>query len=593
MPETNQPVTNQTVARAFSDMGSALELLGANPFRSASNNRVARGIRDMTESLADLVSEDLATAVARLSALPGIGKGSAEKIVELVETGTMTEHESLMAKVPRGLFDVLDVPGVGPKAARAMWQQLGIESIDDLMAQIDSDAFRTLPRMGEKTIANLKEAVTFRARTAARTPIGQALPIAIELREALAGLPGVERAAFAGSLRRGEETIGDLDFLVSATEPEAVAEFFVGGEGVTKVLAHGATKCSVRFERGRVAIQADLRLVPIEAFGAALMYFTGSKEHNVRMRERSIKRGMRLNEYGLFEGNEERPQDLGKVPVAAADEEAIYAALDLPFIPPELRQGHTELEQPPTARLIELSDIKAELHAHTVASDGKMSIEELTQCARNRGFHTIAVTDHSVSQVIANGLDAGRMRDHVEAVRAVAARIEGITVLAGSEVDILADGSLDYDDELLALLDMVVASPHAALRQDPEAATARLLKAIAHPMVRIIGHPTGRLINRREGLSPDMSALYRAAAEHDTALELNANSQRLDLRDRHVRGAREQGCAIAIDTDAHRAENFDQLVYGVLTARRAGLEPEGCINTWPAEKLHAWLRAGR
>ncbi len=592
-PVTRQPVTNDEVARAFADMATALELLGANRFRTASNSRVAREIRDMTTNLADLVNEDPATAVARLCALPGIGKGSAEKIVELMETGAMNEHQKLMAEVPRGLFDVLDVPGIGPKAARVMWQELEIESVDDLMAQIDTEAFRALPRMGEKTIANIKEAVAFRAQTASRTPIGQALPIAREIHEALAALPGVERAAYAGSLRRGEETIGDLDFLVSSSEPEAVAEFFVNAEGVTKVLAHGATKCSVRLERGRVAIQADLRLVPLEAFGAALMYFTGSKEHNVRMRERSIKRGMRLNEYGLFEGNEERPQDLGKAPVAAADEEAIYAALELPFIPPELRQGHAELDQPPTARLIELNDIKAELHAHTVASDGSMSIEELAQCARNRGYHTIAVTDHSVSQVIANGLDADRLRDHVDAVRAVAARIEDISVLAGSEVDILADGSLDYDDEILALLDVVVASPHAALRQDPEAATARLLKAIAHPLVRIIGHPTGRLINRREGLSPDMSALYRAAAEHDTALELNANSQRLDLRDRHVRGAREQGCAIALDTDAHREENFDQLVYGVLTARRAGLEPEGCINTWPAEKLHTWLRAGR
>jgi len=582
--------TNQALERIFSEMATALELLGANRFRAASNNRVAREIHELGEDLGMVVRQAPARAVARLSKLPGIGKGSAEKIVEYVEKGQVFEHAALMAQVPRGLFAVLEVPGIGPKAARAMWQQLGIESIEDLMAQIDSEAFGSLPRMGEKTRANIKEAVLFRARSIRRTPLGQALPMALALRDELAALPGVTRADFAGSLRRGEETVGDLDLLVAAEDEAAAGAFFVSRPQVTRVLARGDTKCSVRLEEGRAVIQADLRMVPEAAYGAALLYFTGSKEHNVLLRERAIKKGMRLNEYGLFAGDDPRPQDLGKTPLAAESEQAIYRALDLPFIAPELRQGLREVDDPPAIELIEVSDLRAELHAHTTASDGRMSIEELAQCARAHGLHTVAVTDHSRSQVIAGGLDAARLREHVAAVRAVAERIEGITVLAGSEVDILPDGSLDYDDELLALLDVVVASPHAALRQDPAAATARLLAAIAHPRVHIIGHPTGRLINRRAGLAPDIGALVDAAVRHDTALEVNANSQRLDLRDIHVRAALARGAKIAINTDAHRPEGFEQVIFGVLTARRGGLEAESCVNAWPAERLHRWLR---
>jgi DNA polymerase (family 10) len=312
----------------------------------------------------------------------------------------------------------------------------------------------------------------------------------------------------------------------------------------------------------------------------------------VRLREIAIRRGLRLNEYGLFEGTEERPQESGREPVAAATEEEIYDALGLPFIEPELREDRGELDREPP-KLIELGDVRAELHAHTTASDGKLSIEELARCAIDRGFHTLAITDHSPSQVIANGLDPVRLRRHVEAVREADAKISGIRLLAGSEVDVLGDGRLDYDDDLLAELDVVVASPHAALRQSPEAATERLLRAIRHPLVHVLGHPTGRLINRREGLSPDMNALFEAAVEHDVALELNANWHRLDLRDAHLRSALDRGCKIAIDTDAHREEHFDFLVYGILTARRAGMEAAACINCWPADELLAWLRSKR
>ena len=584
--------TNEALYQIFSEMASALELLGANPFRSVSNNRVAREIRDLTDDIAEVAGADLSTAVGRLSALSGIGKGSAKRIVEFLETGEVAEHQALMAKVPEGLFAVLAVPGIGPKAARLMWQDLEIASIADLKAQIDTPAFAALPRMGAKKIENIRQAIQFSEQAGERIPIGKALPIAEALLDALAALPGVDKADYCGSLRRGRETIGDIDFLVTCTDPDVVRTFFTEGPSVTQVLANGETKCSVRLETDGVAVQADLRLVPAEVYGAALMYFTGSKDHNVRLRERSIKRGMRLNEYGLFEGNEERPQDRGQAPVAAATEEAIYAALELPFIAPELREDRGELDRAPV-RLIEVSDIGAELHSHTTASDGRLSIEALALAARARGLHTIAITDHSVSQVIANGLTPERLVEHMAAIRAVDARLDDIAVLAGAEVDILADGRLDYEDSLLAQLDVVVASPHAALGQDSASATARLLAAIRHPLVHVIGHPTGRVINRRAGLDPDMTTLYRAAAEHGTALEINANPRRLDLRDNHVRGALAHGCVLAIDTDAHRQENFELLRYGVLTGRRGGLTPEVCINTWSHDDLTAWLKRKR
>ncbi len=584
--------TNRELSKLFGQMAAALELLGANRFRVNAHQRVARLLKDLTEDVAALVEEDPATAVKRLAELPGIGKGSAEKLVEYVQTGAMEEHGKLLQEVPKGLFEVLDIPGIGPKAAKLMWDQLGITSVADLKAKIDSPEFVALPRMGQKSIDNIKKAIAFSEKAGSRVPIGIARPLAIELRQALAAVPGVQRVEYAGSLRRGRETIGDLDFLVAAEDPEAVREHFVSLPAVTQVLARGETKCSVRLEVQGVVVQADLRLVPEATYGAALMYFTGSKEHNVRLRERALQRGQRLNEYGLFAGTDERPQDTGQLPLAVT-EEAIYQTLELPFIAPELRQDRGEFEGQAPVRLIELADIRAELHAHTIASDGSLTIDQLAAEARRRGFHTLAITDHSQSSVIANGLKPDRLRRHIEAVREADQRIDGIRLLAGSEVDILIDGSLDYDDDLLAELDAVVASPHASLRQEPAVATARLLRAIRHPLVHIVGHPTGRIINRREGLAPDMGALFAAAVEHDTALELNANWQRLDLRDTHLRSALVAGCKIAIDTDAHDTPHFDFLIYGVLTARRAGLIAERCINTWSADRLHSWLRSKR
>lgn len=582
---------NKELARIFGQIAAALELLEANRFRINAHTRVARIFRDMTEDIAQVVAEDPATAIKRLTKIQGIGKATAEKIVEFLEHGTVTEHQELLQQVPSGVFDLLEIPGIGPKAAQAMWKELGITSVAELKERLDSPELQALPRMGKKTIENIRQAIAFSEQTQDRIPLGLALPIAEQLVEALRQVPGVAKAEYAGSLRRGRETIGDLDFLVATDDPEAARQRFTTDPAVTQVLAQGDTKCSVRLSILNVAVQADLRLVPEASYGAALMYFTGSKEHNIKLREIAIKQNKRLNEYGLFAGTDERPQDRQSTPLAV-EEADIYESLGLPFIEPERREDRGELDETPRP-LIQLSDIRSELHSHTTASDGKLSIDEMAQAAKARGYHTLAITDHSQSQVIANGLEPGRLRRHIEAIREANERIEGITLLAGSEVDILIDGRLDYDDDLLAELDLVVASPHASLRQDPATATERLLAAIRHPLVHIIGHPTGRIINRREGLSPDMNALFDAASEHDTALELNANWNRLDLRDTHLRTALSMGCKIAINTDAHRDAHLNFITYGILTARRASMQPEACINTWEAETLHDWLRSKR
>jgi len=608
--------TNDALARIFEEMADVLELSGANPFRVNAHRRVAR----VLESL----GEDAASIVARnpddLTSIEGIGDGSAKKIIEFVNTGRIAEHDELLREIPPQLPQLLKVQGLGPKTVRMLWQEAGIDSIASLKAALEAGKLDGLPRLGAKTIANLRESLEFLEHAGERIRLGDAMPVAESLVQFLAGRPGVEQAAFAGSLRRGRETIGDLDLLVAASTPAPIAEAFatmgtrsVEMKGapagvsrsksvstrapsaplptVTKVLGHGDTKVSVRLND---RIQADLRIVPPDSFGAALLYFTGSKEHNVRLRERAIAQGMRLNEYGLFtDDGEAAPQDRGVRPLASKTEEQIYKRLGLPWIPPELREDRGECNGLVPAELVSLEDIRCELHAHTTASDGAMSIDELVAAARARGFHTIAVTDHSRSSVQANGLSPERLLVHIEAVRAAERRIGGIRVLAGSEVDIHADGSLDYDDDLLGQLDIVIASPHASLRQEPSKATARLITAIRHPMVHIIGHPTGRIINGRPGLEPDMAAVVAAAREAGTALEVNAHHLRLDLRDSHVRLAVEAGVPIAINCDVHGEGDFDELRYGVMTARRGWLTKSLCLNAWPAAKLHEWLRSKR
>ncbi len=613
---------NEAVAERLSRIARLQDLLGEDKFKAISHDRAARVIEGLAFDIATIADDP-----AKLREIEGIGPKIADKIAEFARTGKMAELVELEAKVPPGVLALMNIPGLGPKTVATLWKEGGVKDLASLKKIIADGSILSLPRMGAKSVEKLRESIDLAEQSGARLPLGLAAPVGERFVSAMAKVKGVKQAAFAGSLRRGRETIGDIDVLVAAADADAahVAGAFRALPGVSQVLAAGDRRSSVRARiapesarfsvEGRAGeadvgptVQVDLRVVPPASWGAALMYFTGSKEFNIRLRERSLRMGLTLNEYGLFpeDGDQTPPQQRGVEPVASETEEEIFHALKLAYIPPELREDRGEIDRAERAfagaktraarhaaavveGLVELADIKAELHAHTTASDGRMSIEGLARSAKQRGFHTIAVTDHSRSSVIANGLSAERLREHVAAIHAARKRVRGVHILAGSEVDILADGSLDYDDRTLALLDVVVASPHNALSQEPEAATGRLVRAIESGRVHILGHPTGRLINRRAGLSPDMARVIAAARAHDVALEINAHWMRLDLRDTHVRAAVDAGCLIAIDCDVHAEGDFDNLRFGVQTARRGWLPAEQCVNTWSAARLAKWL----
>lgn len=592
------PQLNAQLAAMFERMADVLQLLDANKFKVNAYQRAARSLETLEDDLAQMDE-------AQMKKIPGLGASMVAHIREYLDTGRIAEFDELTSQIPAGVFELLDVPGLGPKTVALFWKDAGVDSVAALKKALATGELESLPRMGRKKLEGIAKSLAFMESAGDRTRIDVAMPLAEWIVDQLKGLPGVERIDFAGSLRRGQETIGDIDILVAADAPHApqIAEAFTQLPIVADVIAHGQSKCSIRTTQDAGRMQVDLRLVPPGSYGAALMYFTGSKEHNVRLRERAIAQGMTLNEYGLWredagdaaaEGKKKAGQKDAERLVAADTEEHLYEALGLPWIAPPLREDRGELklaEAGELPRLIELGDIKAELHAHTHASDGSWSIEQLARAAADRGFHTVAVTDHSKSSVQANGLSIDRLHRHIDAVHAVAKKLQGvIAVLAGSEVDILGDGTLDYPDEVLARLDVVVASPHVALSQEPDKATARLLKALENPYVHILGHPTGRLVGRRPGLSPDIKQLVKAAAEHGVALEINANGYRLDLRDTHAKLALDAGCMLAIDTDAHGLDNLDQLRYGVLTAQRAGATAQQVINCLDAAALRRWLR---
>ena len=577
---------NKQLAQIFQQMADVNQVLGGNRFKTIALEKGARVLKDFVKDVSDVDPKDILQ-------VDGIGKGIAQKIEEFLRTGQVEEHQEMIAEVPAGVLQMLDIPGLGPKGVAQLWNDGGVESIDELKAKIEDGSLESLKGFGKKKLEKLSQSIAFAEKAGERTNIGYALPLALAIIDELKDIKGVKQIDYAGSLRRGKETIGDIDLLVGASEKDAAAimQAFVELQMVGEVLGHGETKSSIRSTDDFRNIQVDLRVVDPKHYGAALMYFTGSKEHNVKVRERALSMGYTLNEYALAEKDDKTKQ------VETKTEEAIYNKLNLAWIAPELREDRGEIalaEQGDLPDLVEIKDIKADLHTHTTASDGTWSIEENALAYAERGFHTVAITDHSKGQVQANGLSDERLVQHIEAVRKVAKKLKDkITVLAGSEVDILSDGKLDYPDELLAELDVVVASPHAALSQEPKKATARLLKAIGNPYVTMIGHPTGRLVNRREGLSPDMEALIKAAADRGIAMEINANHWRLDLRDTHARLALEHGVKLAINTDAHGKGDLSQLPYGVLTARRAGATKKDIINCMTAAGLAKWLASTR
>ena len=564
---------NLQLADVFDQIADLMELIGEDPFRINSYRKAARTLEDLGENIEQMAGS------GRLTDLPGIGKGSAERIEQFLKTGKIQIHEELLAKVPSSLLELRRIPGMGPKTLALAWKQLKITDMSGLTRAIDQGKLQALPGMGEKKAAVIKQGIEFLRRSAGRTPLGIALPLAEQLVEQLKLIKGVKQVQLAGSLRRWSETVGDIDILVQASDGPAVIDEFVKFPQVKQVLSAGRTKGSVRTDED---IQVDLRVVEARSFGTALQYFTGSKEHNVALREIALKHKWKLNEYGLFAGDKQ---------LAGAREEDIYAKLGLPWMPPELRQNRGEIQQADNLpKLIELNDIRGDIHLHTTASDGRNSIEQMAQAGRQMGYEYIVITEHSQSSRIAGGLNPQQMARHAKNIRKVAEGFKDIAVLVGVEVDILAEGTLDYPDSLLSELDLVIASIHSGLGQDSKIITGRLLKAMENRHVDVIGHPTGRLLGQRQPSAVDVSELITQAVATGTALELNASWQRLDLKDVHLRQAKAGGAKIAIGTDAHGTEQLNYMVFGLYTARRGWLEKSDVLNCLPLKKFKQWLK---
>ncbi|MBX3395452.1 MAG: DNA polymerase/3'-5' exonuclease PolX [Phycisphaerae bacterium] len=570
---------NKEVSAVLDDIADLLEITGEQSFRINSYRRAARTVKDLTQDI-----EDLARA-GELGMLPGIGKGMASKIEEFLADGRIGMHDELLATVPSGLPALLGISGMGPKKVALAWKQLGVTCIGDLKRVIASGEFVKLKGMGAKSVDQIAKGIELLERTSGRTPLGIAWPLAEELAGAMRAVKGVRRVEIAGSLRRGCETIGDVDLLCEADDGPSVVGAFVALPQSRRVLASGDTKGSILVQRRDGAeIQVDCRVVPGESFGAALQYFTGNKAHNIRLREMASRRGWKLNEWGLFDGEKR---------LAGADETGIYERLGVLCVPPEQREDRGELDLKVPTALIELADIRGDLHCHTTASDGTADAQTMASAACERGYQYIAITDHSKSSAIANGLAIDRMWRQIEKIKSLNHEHDRITVLVGCECDILADGSLDYPDNLLAACDFVVASIHNAMKQDRDRVTKRMLDAIDHPCVNVIGHPTTRLIGRREAMDMDIASIAARAAETGTALEINASWQRLDLCDLHIRIAMEAGAQFCINTDAHSIAQFDQMIYGIKTARRGWVTARDVVNTLPLPSLRKWVARKR
>ncbi|MCC7362444.1 MAG: DNA polymerase/3'-5' exonuclease PolX [Anaerolineales bacterium] len=570
-------MNNAALAQVFANIGDLLEIKGENKFKIIAYRRAAETLREHNREVRVVWQE------GGLRAIPGVGAAIADKIDELLTTGRLGFYERLKEEIPPGLIEVMAVPDLGPKKAALFWKELDITSVPALEAAARAGKLRALPGMGEKSEAKILAGIESLARRATgRRPLGQAWSLAQDMLAFLRGLAGVEQAEAAGSLRRYRATIGDLDFLAAANAPGPIMDAFCAHPSVARVLGHGPTKSSVEFANG---LQADLRVLPQARFGTLLQYFTGSKDHNVKLRELALKQGLSLSEHALTraDGSE----------ILCATEAEVYAQLGLDYIPPELREDRGEIEaaaKHALPRLVELGDLRSDLHAHTTWSDGALSIHAMALAAQARGRVCLAITDHSQSLGVTGGLTPERLREQRLEINREHKRLGGgFTLLQGAEVEIRADGRLDYADSDLAALDIVVASLHTSLRQPREQVTQRLLNAVNNPHVDIIGHPTGRLFPDREGADLALEAVLRAAAASGVALEINANPARLDLDDAPAYRALELGCLLAINTDAHAEANFDLAHFGVGIARRAWATPDQVINTWPLEKLRAWL----
>jgi DNA polymerase (family 10) len=557
---------NSEIAAVFEELSDLLELQGANVFRLRAYRNAARTIESMSATISDLVE----ASPAMLTDLPGIGKDLAEKLITIVTTGKLPQLEELRAQIPPGVVQMLRIPGIGPKRVATLFAELKVETLDQLREAALRGDVAKLKGFGAKTAQTILDGIELAAQSASRYYLADMKPAVDAIVESLAALPTVTQVSPAGSFRRRKETVGDLDVLATSTSSAAAMDALASHPLVEKVLARGETKQRVRLKSG---IEMDLRVVPDESYGAAMQYFTGSKEHNIVVRRRAQERGLKINEYGVFRDEQY---------VAGRTEEEVYATVDLPWIPPELRENHGEFELAEVGslpQLVELADIRGDLHMHTTATDGTASILEMAEAAKARGLKYIAITDHSKRVAMANGLDSDRLRAHWKEINKVRSSIDGIEILCGIECDILEDATLDLPDDVLAEADWVIAVLHYGLRQPREQINKRLLAAIQNPHVDVIGHPSGRIIGRRPGAEISFDEILKAAADYGVMMEINAHRSRLDLDEVHAAAAKARGIPIVISTDAHSVHGFDEMQFGVFQARRAGLTRDDVANT--------------
>ncbi len=579
-------LTNREIADVFDTVADMLQIKGENIHRVLAYRNAGLSIRELARDI------NVVAAEGGLEDIPFIGATLAEKIQELLDTGKLEFYERLAKEIPPGVVDILRINGVGPKKAVLFWKELGITDVAALETAARGGKLRDLASMGAKSEQKIIEGIESLARQTGRTPLGVALPAAQAILDYVMTLPGAMEGAIAGSIRRGRPTIGDVDLLVASDNAPPIMEAFTHMESVARILGQGPTKSSIELHNG---LQVDLRVLEKARWGTALNYFTGSQAHNIRMRELALEKRYSLNEHA-FSPVDDKNNIIEDAPkILCATEEEVYATVGLPWIPPEIRENTGEFEAAMAGKLpnlITLDDIHADLHMHTVWSDGKLTAREMAEEARKRGRKYIVITDHSHSLGIANGLSVERLMAQHEEIRAVDAEMgSDFRVFHGTEMDINADGSLDFPDEVLAKLDFVIASLHVSLRQPREQITQRLLNAIRNPHVDLIGHPRAQYIPDREPADLDMDAVFEAARQSGIALEINANPRRLDLEGQYARRAVELGIPLSINTDAHNADHMDLMSYGVLTARRGWVEAKSVLNTWPVERFIEWTQS--
>jgi len=569
-------MNNASISKVLDNIAELLELKGENVFKVRAYQRAARTLEGLPVEAAQLHRE------GRLRQVPGIGEALEKKIAELLTTGRLEYYDKLRAEFPPGIETLMEVPGIGPKTAVRLSRELGITTLEQLEEALLAGRVASLPQMGQKSAENILRHLQSLRRKETRIPIGQALPVVESILQRMRQVDGLWEIVPAGSLRRFKETIGDIDLMATARDPASISQAFVSLPQVREVLVHGPTKSSIVVEGG---LQVDLRLVEPDSFGAMLQYFTGSKEHNILLRERGNRMGLKLSEYGITLLETEALEKY-------RDEDAFYARLGLPFIPPELREGRDEIERAERGEiphLLQVGDLKGDLHAHTDWSDGHDPLEDMARAAQSAGYGYLATTDHSSGRGVARGLKPERLRAQMEEIRRINAGLTGFRLLSGAEVDIRADGSLDFPDELLSELDIVVAAVHSAMGQDREVITRRIIKALEDPHVDILAHPSTRLLGERDPVDADWEQVFQAARRTGAALEINAMPQRLDLKDSHVYRARELGVKLVISTDSHDTTHLGLARFGVGVARRGWCQAGDILNTLPVDEMLALL----